>query len=109
VVRPHSALGYLTRPTTPTPGATTNQRGLSDPVYQRPGSGHSDSQLPKPVRTGVVTCEGMERAQAEAALVLSVVVRWGSVMTAVNGTLVARPARMIGVQPVGRGARSSLG
>jgi hypothetical protein len=33
-------------------------------------------------------------AQVEAASVLSVVVRWGPVGTAVNGTLVARPARM---------------
>ena len=31
-------------------------------------------------------------AQVEAAVVLSVVVRWGPVRTAVNGTVVARPA-----------------
>jgi hypothetical protein len=31
--------------------------------------------------------------QVEATLALSVVVRWGLVRTAVNGTLVARPAR----------------
>jgi hypothetical protein len=35
-----------------------------------------------------------EAAQVEAASTLSVVVRWGPVMTAVNGTLVARPPRM---------------
>jgi hypothetical protein len=33
-------------------------------------------------------------AQVEAVLALSVVVRWGPVRTAVNGTLVARPSRM---------------
>jgi hypothetical protein len=32
-------------------------------------------------------------AQVEAALALSVVIRLGPAMTAVNGTLVARPAR----------------
>jgi hypothetical protein len=37
--------------------------------------------------------------QVEAALVLSVAVRWGPVMTAVNGTLVARPAGEGGLSP----------
>ena len=34
-----------------------------------------------------------ETAQAEAAWVLSVVFCWGPIMTAVTGTLVARPVR----------------
>jgi hypothetical protein len=34
---------------------------------------------------------GWRTAQVEAELALSVAVRWGPVMTAVNGTLVARP------------------
>jgi hypothetical protein len=37
--------------------------------------------------------------QVDATVVLSVRVRWGPVMTAVNGTLVARPVRTTLVQP----------
>jgi hypothetical protein len=42
-------------------------------------------------------------ARVTAAVVLSVVVRWGPVTTAVNGTLVARPVRMLPAYGVGAG------
>jgi hypothetical protein len=45
-----------------------------------------------------------EGAQVEGAWVLSVVVRWGPIMTAVTGTLVARPARMTLANPGAAGS-----
>jgi hypothetical protein len=47
-------------------------------------------------------------AQVEAAVVLSVVVRWGPIMTAVNGTVVARPEDNLGM-PVAAGSTLTIG
>jgi hypothetical protein len=38
-----------------------------------------------------------ETAQVEVAVALSVIVRWGPARTAVNGTVVARPATTFGM------------
>jgi hypothetical protein len=46
-------------------------------------------------------------AQVEAAVVLSVVVRSGPVRTAVNGTLVARPAETTSARPGSVGTNST--
>ena len=48
-------------------------------------------------------------AQVEAALVLSVIIPWGPVRTAVNGTVVARPARTTLVRPGSVGTSSTAG
>jgi hypothetical protein len=48
-------------------------------------------------------------SQVEAAVALSMVVRWGPVRTAVNGTLVARPARATFVGPGCVGTSSTAG
>jgi hypothetical protein len=48
-------------------------------------------------------------AQVEAALALSLVVPWGPVRTAVNGTLVARPARTTFMEPGCVGTSSTAG
>jgi hypothetical protein len=45
----------------------------------------------------------MANGAVEVELALSVVVRWGPVMTAVNGTLVARPAGTTMLPPDGDG------
>jgi hypothetical protein len=47
--------------------------------------------------------------QVEEASALSVVVRWGPVMTAVNGTLVARPPRMTLVSSCAVGSTLTVG
>jgi hypothetical protein len=46
---------------------------------------------------------GWGTAQVEVELALSVAARWGPVMTAVNGTLGARPARTTMLPPAGDG------
>jgi hypothetical protein len=50
-----------------------------------------------------------ETAQVEVAVAVSVIVRWGLARTAVNGTVVARPARTTFVGPGGAGTSSPLG
>jgi hypothetical protein len=48
-------------------------------------------------------------AQVEVAVALSMIVRWGPVKTAVNGTVVARRARTTFVRPGGVGTSSTAG
>jgi hypothetical protein len=48
-------------------------------------------------------------AQVEVAVALSMIVRWGPVKTAVNGTVVARPARTTLVRPGTVGTSSTAG
>jgi hypothetical protein len=50
-----------------------------------------------------------ETAQVEVAVALSVVVRWGPAGTAVNGTVVARPARTTFVGPGCEGTSPTSG
>ena len=56
----------------------------------------------------VVTCEVGGAAQVEGAVALSVVVRSGPIMTAVNGTVVARPEDNLGM-PVAAGSTLTIG
>ena len=69
-------------------------------VRERPDRpvGHGKAEAPRPSITclqsqigEVVTCEVEGAAQVEGAVALSVVVRSGPIMTAVTGTVVARP------------------
>jgi hypothetical protein len=48
-------------------------------------------------------------AQVVPAVLLSVAIRWGPVMTAVNSTLVARPARTIAVPGCAVGSAMAVG
>jgi hypothetical protein len=90
VVRVAEAVGipYARRP------ALAPQRDHTGPIG-RPGTASLDqptSCLQSQIGRGR-HLRRYEAAQVEAALALSVVVRWGPVLTAVSGTLVARPAR----------------
>jgi hypothetical protein len=63
----------------------------------------SDPLLPTPDRAGSLPGR-LGAAQLTAVEVLSVAVRWGPVVTVMNGTLVARPVRAILVQLGGAGS-----
>ena len=91
------SIGFRARPVADAFGAPV----LRDQGPDRPaGHGKADASLHQPTtcsqsQIGQECDLRQERTvQAEEALALSVVVRWGPVLTGVNGRLVARPARL---------------
>jgi hypothetical protein len=94
----------------------TVQQRFAD-VRERPDRpvGHGKADAPRPsitcfkARLGeAVTCQVGGAAQVEGAVALSVVVRSGPIMTAVNGTVVARPEDNLGM-PVAAGSTLTIG